>query len=162
MRIEAALNTSVDAPTSPSRRWLLGSPVNISRQWSLHGRLSSPVDVRPSGAAVQDEEQPRSTSPMMRAVQALQRRFTSSTEQRTSRPAPVPPRPPRLPLLSCTWVRARQVRMRHPAYLWRRCTSAARWHRLTRSRRPYLSLHSPRPRRRLYLSLPRSRRSARA
>ena len=83
--IEAALTTSVDAPTSPSRRWSrLGSPVNISRQWSLHGRLSSPVDIRPSGAAVQDEvEQPRSTSPMMRAVQALQRRFTSSPEQRT-------------------------------------------------------------------------------
>ena len=83
--IEAALTTSVDAPTSPSRRWSrLGSPVNISRQWSLHGRLSSPVDIRPSGAAVQDEvEQPRSTSPMMRAVQALQRRFSSSPEQKT-------------------------------------------------------------------------------
>ena len=82
--IEAALTTSVDAPTSPSRRWSrLGSPVNISRQWSLHGRLSSPVDIRPGGAAVQDEEQPRSTSPMMRAVQALQRRFSSSPEQKT-------------------------------------------------------------------------------
>ena len=72
--IEAALTTSVNAPTSPS--------AGRSGRWSL-GRLSSPVDIRPGGAAGQDEEQPRSTSPMLRAVQALQRRFGSPGRQRT-------------------------------------------------------------------------------
>ena len=71
--IEAALTTSVNAPASPS--------AGRSGRWSL-GRLSSPVDIRPGGAAGQDEEQPRSTSPMLRAVQALQRRF-GSPGQRT-------------------------------------------------------------------------------
>ena len=54
--IQATLTTSVAASTSPSPgRW----------------RLSSPVGIRPSG------EQPRPTSPVMRAARALQRRFGS-------------------------------------------------------------------------------------
>jgi hypothetical protein len=78
--IEAALTTSA-AGALPTGRWSLG-------------RLSSPVDIRPIGAAVQEhEEQPRSTTPMMRAVQALQRRFGSHLDEG-------PPRPDATPSLS--------------------------------------------------------------
>ena len=64
--IEARLTTSADAfsPTTPS-----------AGRWSFGKR--SPPDSRPSGgAALQEDEQPRSTSPMMRAAQALRRRLS--------------------------------------------------------------------------------------
>ena len=75
--IEARLTTSADAfsPTTPS-----------AGRWSFGKR--SPPDSRPSGgAALQEDEQPRSTSPMMRAAQALRRRLSPRGRTTTDAPA---------------------------------------------------------------------------
>ena len=76
--IEARLTTSADTPFS--------STTLSAMRWSFGKR--SPPDSRSSGgAALQEEEQPRSTSPMMRASQALRRRLSPRGRTTTDAPA---------------------------------------------------------------------------